>query len=259
MRSLVTILLAALCGFAAAPAGAHDFGPYLQAGLRLQVMPTLPRLKDPEGAALLTVLGDNGRFLDREPFGQDDMNTLMDVCGVANRINVAYLLHDLQKSVAGVDKNDAQAVARAMQSAAMNNVLEYQDEIALVMPFSLRCQARIAPLMVTFLRDLPPEQLTDIRKGGVRQAQNGSYSSYVGYLSTITGDGIKEANLRRFSAAMADSAPAFASILPLPMRRQLRDLATATKARAPAALADDLSKVIEAMDSESCSAMCAMR
>lgn len=259
MSRLFSLLFAALFAMAAAPAGAQDFGEYLQASKTLMAMRDLPRLKDPVGPALLDVLGDNRTFLDKRPFTADDMSPLMEVCGIANKISVSYMLHGLDKGLAGVDKNDLQAAARAMQAVAMRNVFEYQDELAILMPFTLRCQARMAPLMEDFLRKLPPEELTDVRKGGVRQIQNGAFGSYSGYLTMITGSGIKDANLRRMSGTMAEVAPSYASIMQLAQRRQLRELATATKAKVPAALASDLEKVIEAMASDSCNALCSVQ
>jgi len=259
MSRLVPLLFAAICAIAAAPAGAQEFAPYLQASKTLMAMRELPRMKDPIGPGLLDILGDSQTFLDKRPFTADDMPTLMEVCGVANKISVSYMLHGLDKGLAGVDKNDVQAAARAMQAVAMRNVFEYQDELAILMPFTLRCQARMAPLMEDFLRQLPPEELTDIRKGGVHQIQNGAFGSYSGYLTMITGSGIKDANLRRMSGTMAEVAPAYASIMQLAQRRQLHELATATKAKTPAALAGDLEKVIQAMASDSCNALCSVQ
>lgn len=259
MRRLLSLLIAASCAIAAAPAGAQDFGEYLQASKTLLAMRELPRMKDPIGPALLDILGDSQAFLDKRPFAAADMPPLMEVCGIANKISVTYMLHGLEKGMAGVDRNDMQAAARAMQALAMRNVFEYQDELAILMPFTLRCQARMAPLMEDFIRNLPPEEFTDIRKGGVRQVQNGAFGSYSGYLTMITGTGIKDANLRRMSGTMAEVAPAYASIMQLAQRRQLRELATATKAKVPATLADDLEKVIQAMASSDCNVLCSVQ
>jgi len=259
MSRIFSLLFAAIFGIAAAPAGAQDFGEYLQASKALMAMRELPRMKDPIGPGLLDILGDSQTFLDKRPFTPDDFGPLMEVCGVANKISVSYMLYGLDKSLSSVDKNDMQAASRAMQAVAMRNAFEYQDELAILMPFTLRCQARMAPLMEDFLRKLPPEEFTDIRKGGVRQIQNGAFGSYSGYLTMITGSGIKDANLRRMSSAMAEVAPAYASVMQLAQRRQLLDLATATKAKVPAALADDLKTVIEAMASDKCNALCSVQ
>lgn len=259
MSRLSSLLFAALFAIAAGPAGAQEFEPYLQASKTLMAMRELPRMKDPLGPALLDILGDSQTFLDKRPFTQDDMGPLMEVCGIANKLSVSYMLHGLDKGLAGVDKNDMQAAARAMQSVAMRNVFEYQDEMAILMPFTLRCQARMAPLLEDFLRKLPPAEFTDIRKGGVRQVQNGAFGSYSGYLTMITGSGIKDANLRRMSGTMAEVAPAYASLMQLAQRRQLHELAAASKAKAPAALAGDLEKVIQAMASNDCNALCSVQ
>lgn len=259
MRRHFSLLLAVLCGVTALPAGARDFSSYLQASQAVLAKRELPRLKDPMGAVLLDIVGDSAQFLDGAPFGQDDMMALLEVCAASNKINVTYILHNLQQDIAGVDKNDVQAVAAAVQAQAVRNVQEYQDELAILMPFTQRCHARMAPLVVNFLRDLPPEQLTDIRKGGVRQVRNGAFTSYTGYLTAISGGGIREANLRSLSAVMAEVAPAYASILTLPLRRQLREQAVAMKARVPAIFAADLSKVVQAMETDTCNEICSLQ
>lgn len=259
MRRLFSLLLAALCGVTALPAGARDFSSYLAASKAVLAKRELPRLKDPMGAVLLDIVGDSAQFLDGTPFTQDEMMPLMEVCTTANQLNVTYMLHGLQQVMANVDKSDEQAVKAALQGMAARNVVEYQDELAILLPFTHRCQARMAPLMVKFLADLPPEELTDVRKAGARQVQNGAYSSYAAYLIAISGTGIREANMRRLSSAMAEVAPAYASILTLPLRRQLRDQVVAAKAKAQGEFADDLSKVIQAMESDSCNAMCSLQ
>jgi hypothetical protein len=258
VRYLSHLLLAALCCTATGPAGARDFSPYLQASQKLQALPEPPRLKEAQGAALLAVLGDSARFLDGATFTQADMEPLMLVCGTSNKVGVTYMLHGLKQAVAGIDKQDMAAITRAVQATAVRNVLQYQDEVALVLPFTLRCLARQLPLIEEFLGALPPADLNDVRRGGARQMQQGVLTSYAGYFQTLSEKGISEPNLRRLSGAMAEVAPAFASGLQLTQRRQLYELAIATRARAPAFLADDLATIATAMANHRCGKLCGL-
>lgn len=259
MRRLIPLLLAAVCAAGlAAPAGARDFAPYLQASKSLQAMPELPRLAQPQGAAVLTVLGDSARFLNGAPFTLADMEPLMEVCSSSNKIGMSYMLHGLKQAMAGINPQDIAAITQAVQATANRNILTFQDEVALIMPFTFRCLARQLPLMEEFITSLPPEQMTDVRRGGLRQVQNGVLTSYTGFFQALGEQGASEPNLRRLSGAMAETAPTFARALQLPQRRQLHDLAIASKARVPAALSDDLDAIAKAMADQRCGKMCGL-
>jgi len=214
---------------------------------------TMPRMTDEKVAVVLEVLSDD-RVLTERRFTVQDIGILLDVCGKANEVNMSYALFDLKNQV--TEKTDVAVATLQLQKLMAKNIYSFQDEVARVQPFLIRCMSVQLPLMTKFLESLRPEEFTDIRRDGALQVRNGTLNMYYGALVSVSDRRIKEGNRLRTLAALADTSSVFAESLPSDRRKLIADLANSASQSAPDALRKHLLTIQKSMSNSTCSAIC---
>jgi hypothetical protein len=117
----------------------------------------------------------------------------------------------------------------ADQAAIAANMKTYEDSLAVAFGFSIRILARSTQSAFLFMTHLKPADDTPIRQEGFASARAGAAETVYGVLIMIAA-GLKPGNTRLLSAAMRDTADAWAADI-LPKDRPLI-LAAIAKARA---------------------------
>lgn len=247
-------LAAVLCATAGL-AAADEFADYRQAGVKLSILPQPARAASPEAAPLFAVLADNRRFLDSRSFTQADIPSLFEMCDTATSLVSSYMMLGIDGVLRTADGNQ-QKLNEAVLALAAHNTREYQQELALLMPFAHRCNGRTFGLMEEFLAGLPPAEVTEARLDGARQIQQGAFNNFVGIITMMTRKEMDEANVLRLARAMADSAPAYIAVLPLAKREEIAGLASQALPQVSGEQAAILAKVIESLQDRKCGKLC---
>jgi hypothetical protein len=219
---------------------------------------TMPRLTDARVAdarvaAVLKILSDD-RVLTGRRYTVQDLGILLDVCAKANEVNMSYVLFDLKNQL--TEKNGVAAATLQIQKLMLKNSYLFQDELAKMQPFLIRCMATQLPLTTQFLESLRPEELTDIRRKGALQVRSGTLALYYGLLTSVSDEHIKEANRLRTLAALADTASEFAKSLPVDLKKAIADRANSAIQDAPDALRKHLLTIQRSMSEPDCAALC---
>lgn len=257
----VALFAAACCAAACASAKAHGFAPYLEAAQQLKTMPSPARLSDPQGAALLAIVGDRQRFLDSAPIGQDDLPALAQVCSASMDLETSYVEHDKAAKVQAItkDAHDQSSLFTATATVYAHNTEEFQDEIALARSFTYQCKARLAPLMADAFRfALAPETRHAWNPDALRRFQDKLFFDFTGILTLAHEARLKPANMQRITKAMADASPVLVAALPLARRKMLLSFAAATPAKVSGQSADDITQILRIMDDTSCDKLCSL-
>jgi hypothetical protein len=259
-------LAIALCSLAATlpAAGAQDLDDYFTAVAKFEKLASnaalnrsMPRVSTPDVAAAIRTLSDHQRFLDAPRYRVSDMGTLLKVCDKANALVMSYALFDLKSSV---DVKAAPAMVSRMVVQGMERNLQiYQDELELLQPFLIRCLGKEVPLMTEFADGLKPQELTDIRRTGLKQGQDGMFRTVYGALQIASNSSFKESYRTGLLRAIADNARLFSSVLTVPVRQQVLALARSTTETAPQSLRKYLGKIADAMSEPSCVGLCKYR
>lgn len=265
MKSLLTrfaacLGLASLQALAQTPAQSHAAYMEASAGMDQRIAHSsakgeMPRATEPETRALLDVLSDRQRFLDSPTYDVGNIGELMDICGQANRISMAYALFGMKERIAANGAPDD--IARQMVTLMEENVLSFQQELEQLHPFVLRCLAKEIRPLTAFATTLPPEELTPTRLAGLKQMRGGLVNSYSGHLHSIGNEALRPSYRRQVLQALAESSPSFASALQLPTRQQIAESATIMLANAPADSRADIEAIIKAMSDPDCTGLCA--
>lgn len=246
LRALVVAWLLALLFPGAVVAQSLD--AHAEAGrafdaIRATLPDRMPRLAEPQDAAVLRVLGDAPRFLDAVRYGPDDLAVLSDLCDRDRTIITAYTGFRAQQQ--------GQFVA----SVVVANMLEFQEELAVLQPFLARCIARQVPVAEGLLRQLGERQAAQLRLGGLKRSQAALLQLYAG-IATCLSDA-------RFGAAycglldvMAELAPVHARALPLASRAMVTRMLPAVEQVPAGPRRQAVQRIAEAMATDRCTTLC---
>jgi hypothetical protein len=216
----------------------------------------MPRLADKDVAALITSLSDSQLFLDPYVFQTKDLKELMDVCGRANKIAMAYALFDLKSRV------DPKASTTEMTNQVMDtmkkNIYAYQPELEKLQPFSIRCMAKQVGPMTQFMRNLKKEELTDVRKSGLRQARTGIFGLYYGVLQTAADPNIGSSFKLTLLKTLSDTSEKFFSMMQPQARQQIVEYIKSTLPATPSPFAEHFEKISSVMSGTVCEGLCSM-
>jgi hypothetical protein len=132
----------------------------------------------------------------------------------------------------------------------------FQDEIAISLPFTVRCFATQMPLLTEFAESLHPEDLTEIRKSGIRKVRDGTMTIYQGALTIAGQGGITQANKLILLDALAETASTFAKPLAANQRQLIAKAVDSVLPSTMDAFRDHLLKIQKAMSNADCTGLC---
>jgi hypothetical protein len=257
--SVAALLLLITCPRAVAHA--HDPAAYLRASQELEALfaqagkdGRAPRLADRNVADLIRVLSDSKRYLDDTTYEVKDIALLGEVCGQSIAAVMSYALFDHANAI---DRN-AEVTVKTRQAAQLmeRNVIRFQDELQHLQPFLVRCLGKSVPLLDTFIAALPPAELTDIRRDGVRGTRQGAYAAFYGFLQAVNHPALKTRYKEAVLSAMADTAAQYAPILQPVMRRQIAELAASLRTAGDGRLRGHIEQILRAMKDTRCEGLC---
>ena len=241
-------VLASAVLFVSLPAAAQDLTAHAEAGrafdaLRATQPDRMPRLADPEGAAALQVLGDAPRFLDALPYGPDDLGALSDLCDRVRTAITAYTgFRALQQG-------------QFVPSVVVANMLDFQEELAVLQPFLARCIARQVPVAEGLLRQIGERQAAQLRLGGLRRSQAALLQLHAGVASCLSDARFGPAYCSLLEL-LAELAPVHARALPLASRVMVIRMFSAAEQVPAGARRQAVQRIAESMASDRCTSLC---
>lgn len=214
-----------------------------------------PQLKTAEVMKLVQTISDEERLLKADAYSVAEMGDLLDICAIANQASVSFLLFDLK---ANINPNASpQQVADSLIPLMKSNVLAFQDELKELQPFLLRCLAKEVSPMTKFLASLKPADYTEIRRQGLAKMRSGLVQVYAGALQTANDPDVRDDYRIALLSALAETSVAFASVLELPVRKQIRDAMTFAAASTTGQYKLYLDRIADALSDERCDGLCA--
>lgn len=241
-------LWAIVAAFGPSVADAQVLASHAEAGRAFDALRTLqpdrmPRLADVQGGMVLRTLGDAPRFVDAASFTPADLGALSDLC---------------ERDKAAID---AYTGFGAIQQGAIDagrvvrNILEFQDELAVLQPFLARCIARQVPLAEAMLAQMSERQAAQLKLGGLKRSRTALLQLYAGASSCLSD--------ARFGAAycgllevLAELAPVHARALPLAARANAARMLPPPAQIPAGAQRDAVQRIVDALGGDGCKALC---
>ncbi len=216
--------------------------------------PKMPRLTDKKGGKLIAIMSDTKRFVHSQKFTQKDMSYLLDMCDRANNVVMAYVLFDGRRNVKPGSKRED--VTKQVVKNMNENVLAYQSEIELLMPFLLHCVASEIPLLTAFVEKLKPEELTNIRRDGLNKMRRGLFRTYSGFIEMIGNPKARRSLRETVFAALAETSPQFSTVFSMVDRTQVLRLLKSLDPKQPKVVRSAVDKIRTSMENKECLALC---
>ncbi|VVE79134.1 hypothetical protein [Pandoraea sputorum] len=214
----------------------------------------MPRLSDERAATFLAPLSDSRRFLDGNTFGEAQLPVLMDLCGQANRKAKNYLLFDLDKVVE--ESMPLDAAQQAIFGKMLRNSLTYQDELALLQPFEIRCMAKLVPLVTRMFEHMKPEEITPVRRQGIEMMRKGMDSFFLATLSSASDPSLNDRYRTNMLMAAAETAPQIVPAMKPEEREKLKLAAKTVVNTAPENLKDYIERIADTFAQPNCEGLC---
>jgi len=214
----------------------------------------MPRVSDENVGSLVATMSDTRRFLLSKKFTQDDMEYLLDMCGRANNAVMAYVLFDGRRNVkpGSTREQTTEQVVKNMNE----NVLAFQPEIELLMPYMLHCLATQVPILTNFVNKLKPEELTNIRRDGLNKMRKGVFRTYSGFIEMVSNPQTRESLRKKVFTALADTSPEFSRVFSVVDRTQVLRLLKTLDADQPEFVKINIDRITASMQSKECLALC---
>lgn len=214
----------------------------------------LPRISEPETAATLAILANASGSLGTPAFPASAETMEADVCGAAFKATVAYMLFGLDKEIKpGMSSADSGQLFLAIQQ---KNFSAFQDEVVPLLVFSTHCQALHIPVVENFIANLPVEQITAIRRNGIKQLRLGIRQMVVGSIQQLADPNLKDINRHAMFFGVVRDLPTFVPILKPEERAQMRQFLEQQIAIAPSEFQEQIKGTIAAFQTDKCEGLC---
>jgi hypothetical protein len=261
MATVIRILALTLFAQLAIAADAFDIQPYREAHGRFMAMLSAgdsgqPKdLRTPEFTRLVTVMSDEKRFLRARKFTRDDMPVLMDLSEMANKNDVSLLFFGVKSRM---DPNWSQEdKVRNLVPMIQRNAIDFQAELTTLQPFHIHCMELQMPLLEEFIRALPPDQMTPVRRDGLAKMRNGYAQMLTGMLQNMGDANFGVGYRGAVTNAIADASPALVSVLSLAQRAQLLEVVKQGESSTPSDFKAARARIEKALKNPACSELCA--
>lgn len=207
-----------------------------------------PDLETAEAAGLIEIISNAQKVLRPGEYDPDELGDLLAVCQVANQVAVGLVLFGVTP--------EQMARPGEVATVASRNTEAFQSQLARVQPFLLRCLAKEVPALERFMATLAPEEMTDVRKDGLKQARAGIFQIYVGTLQAANDVRYREDYRLALLSALAETSDRFVSIITPEVRRELLGLVRAAADQAQGPSEVHLGEIARQLADESCGSLC---
>ncbi|MGF6120148.1 hypothetical protein ABIE30_005299 [Janthinobacterium lividum] len=243
-----------------APAAwADSYTDFQQASARLEAMMAkatpqggLPRLGDPDVAALFARMTDAPRLFQAPVAALQDMNQSVALCERATNVGKAYYQFGLALPL----PLSGAALQQARKEQVTQNLANYGDEMSTMFAFGLHCHAHLIRLMEQEFSHQPGQEVSGAERMRARAFSKGSGTMFANVVQFVQVAFWNVAQKKMMLEAAAQHATANAGLMPPPLReRLLNSLADADKDLDPA-LAPALATIRQALSVTTCTGLC---
>ena len=222
-----------------------------------------PRLSDPRVRDTLAILSNASGTLGSASFPVDDEAMQRDLCSVPIRTAFDYLQFGLEAFVDEKMKekqlsatSSREAIGAVKDELGARNMLKFQDEVVPLLAFGQRCIAAEAPWLTTFMEKLPPEQMTEVRRQGLRKFRGGVKQMAMTAVGLLANPLVHEDNRPLMLKSAARNLPALSEALSLDERAQVKREVEKLGADAPQAYQPDIALILQTLSNTQCEGLC---
>jgi hypothetical protein len=246
---------------ACASPSAEQLAQYRSAGQRLGAMIAdagsrgeSQRLRGPAFSDSIEEIARGDRLLGSRKYEVSQIGTLIEICEVAQKASISLIMFGSQKRlVPGMAPEESAAAVASVMDA---NGVEFQDELARLQPFVLRCFSRLMEPMGEFVESFGPGEFSEVRRQGVIKMRNGSLMLFVGAITSTSDPRYRDEYRTEMLSALVSSATEFASIMPIKQRSEVVRLARMAVDTSSAPHRAKYQEIAETFEKSECNVLC---
>ena len=265
-RNRLVLASLALLTTAAPVAAATELQTYLAAGqtfenLKAEAAKTgdAPRLSDPRVRDTLAILSNASGTFGSAAFPFEAAAMQSGMCSVPVKAALSYLYFGYvayAKEQGFSSATKPEELEQASLPLQARNAVRFQDEAYPLLEFSERCAVATLQWMTGFVEKLPPDQMTEVRRNGLRRARTGVMELVAGSMADLRYPGLREENSGPLFKSIAGDLPVLAAALPLEDRARLRGVVEQLGAGAPAAYQPEIAAMMKTLSGAQCEGLC---
>lgn len=134
--------------------------------------------------------------------------------------------------------------------------MKFQDEVFPLLAFEQRCVAAEVPWLTSFLEKLPPEQMTEVRRQGLRKFRGSVKQMAIDAVGLLANPDVREDNRRLMLKSAARNLPALSEALSPDERAQVKREVEKLGADAPQAYQPDIPAILQTLSNTQCEGLC---
>lgn len=201
-----------------------------------------PRLADPDARPVFDALFDRAKILGEHPYAAADIEPLLGLFNGYFNLTKVYLGF---KDPAGT------------QTAA-DNEFAYQDELSRLAVEMVASGGAIAEALTDYV-DNAPGAVPEDRKAGLAKLRLGVTQMVSGVITLLQNPRYSKENKVLLANAIAEAAPYLAAVMPVVERDSLSQTAMQSLLNTPPEAAEPINAFMNAMGSDDCAGLCALK
>ncbi|MGE8208784.1 MAG: hypothetical protein ACN6RH_04635 [Stenotrophomonas rhizophila] len=261
-RTPLPLVAALLALLAAAPARAEDIPPqfmtqyeavrdYLDL-VQAAEAANAPTQMDSARAMQLLAAITNAHEILAPDYAPADLGLLVNACQYGKTVSTQLMQFGMAAMPAAVLIHPG-----GKASLDRRNADRFQPQLGLLLPYLLRCGARIQPLLDHWLSVATPEQRAELGPGGTDTLRRNAQRQYLEILEAMRAQPAGSALKRSLVRALAETAAPYARMLQPAQRPAVSDALSDAREQMDAADAALLQQAIVAFSDDGCGTLCA--
>lgn len=243
-----------------APAAwADSYSDFQQASTRLESMMAkadatsgLPRLREPDVAALFVHIADGPRLFLAPVAALQDMDQSVALCERATKLGRAYYAFGLQRPL---PLSGAQ-LQQARQEQMTQNLANYGDEMSTLFAFGMHCHAHLISLMEAEFSAQRAQDVSAAERMRVRAFSKSSGSVYTNMVQFVQLPFWNVTQKKMMLETASQHATANAALMAPPLRERLLVSLDGVDKDLDPALAPALATIRQALADTTCTGLC---
>lgn len=202
-----------------------------------------PRISDEKAKPVFDVLFDNSKILGAHPYKSAEVDPLLTVFGAYFGMSKVYL-----------GFRNAQGT-----NNLADNEVEYQKELTMLAVEMVATSGALSEALTDFVKTTPADQISEDRKRGLARLRSGASQVVSGVVTLLQNPRYSEESKLALAKAIVEAGPYLREILPVAERTAMSKSALDSLINSPKSVEPLINEFSNTMQSEECTALCALK
>lgn len=202
-----------------------------------------PRLTDPKAKPVLDTLFDNAKILGAHPYKSAEVEPLLTVFSAYFSMTKTYL-----------GFRNAQGT-----NNIADNEFEFQNELSKLAVEMVATSGALSEALTDYVKTTPADKISEERKSGLARLRTGVGQVVSGVITLLQNPRYNAENKLAMASAIVETGPYLREIMPVEERKAFAKSALDSLLNSPKEVEPLINEFSNLMNSEDCTALCALK